>query len=114
MDCLKRRLRVLGYAGPEAVLEFAGNVLEVTHAAGADGLSALGLLAPVDCIGGFGVSKSRHLSKKGTSARVFAGDRVWPEEGSRREDSKRTLPGLSSRVTAGGAGVLLDVEGATS
>lgn len=39
--------RVLRYAGSEAVLESAGYVLEVAHAAGADGLSALGLLAPV-------------------------------------------------------------------
>ena len=106
--------RVLGNSSLETVLEFARHVLEITHTSRADSLSALGLLAPVDCIGGFGVSKSRHLSKKGTSARVFAGDRVWPEEGSRWEYSKRTLPGLSSRVTAGGAGVLLDVEGATS
>lgn len=45
-----RASRILGCASLEAVLEFAGDVLEVPHAAGADGLSALGLLAPVVCI----------------------------------------------------------------
>lgn len=37
----------LGLADLEAVLESPGNVLEVAHAAGTDGLSPLGLLAPV-------------------------------------------------------------------
>lgn len=39
----------LGSTSLEAVLESSGNVLEVAHAAGADGLSSLSLLAPVDC-----------------------------------------------------------------
>lgn len=46
-----RASRILGYAGSEAVLESAGDVLEVPHAAGADSLSALGFLAPVVCMG---------------------------------------------------------------
>lgn len=41
--------RALGCAGLEAVLELAGNGAEVPHAAGADGLPALGLLGPVVC-----------------------------------------------------------------
>lgn len=40
----------LGNTGLEAVLEFAVDGLEVTHATGAGGLTALGLLAPVDYI----------------------------------------------------------------
>jgi hypothetical protein len=40
---------VLGLAGLEAVLESAGDVLQVPRAASADGLSPLGLLTPVDC-----------------------------------------------------------------
>lgn len=40
----------LGGADLEAVVEAAVDLLEVTHSAGAGGLSALGLLAPVDCI----------------------------------------------------------------
>jgi len=58
----------LGDTSLEAVLEAAGDVLEVAHAAGTDGLSPLGLLGPV------------------------------------------VLAGLGRRVTAGGAGVLLDVK----
>ena len=61
-----------GGTGAETVGELAVDGLEVTHAAGAGGLPALGLLAPVE------------------------------------------LPGLGSRVAARGAGVLLDVEGATT
>ncbi len=49
IESLKRGLGVLGYTGLEAVLEAAGDVLEVLRAAGANGLSALGLLAPVVC-----------------------------------------------------------------
>ena len=40
----------LGGAGLEAVLEAALDVAEVAHSAGAGGLSALGLLAPVVCV----------------------------------------------------------------
>lgn len=40
---------VLGGAFLEAVLELAVDGLQVLHAAGAGGLSPLGLLAPVDC-----------------------------------------------------------------
>ena len=39
----------LGGTALEAVGELAVDGLEVTHAAGAGGLPALGLLAPVDC-----------------------------------------------------------------
>ena len=38
-----------GGTGAETVGELAVDGLEVTHAAGAGGLPALGLLAPVDC-----------------------------------------------------------------
>lgn len=41
--------RVLGDTGLEAVLELAGNGLEVTHASGSSGLPSLGLLGPVVC-----------------------------------------------------------------
>lgn len=41
---------VLGLALLEAILETARDVLQVAHAAGADSLSPLGLLAPVDCL----------------------------------------------------------------
>lgn len=44
---LKRGVGVLGDTGLETVLEAAGDVLEISHAASSDGLSALGLLAPV-------------------------------------------------------------------
>lgn len=64
--------RVLGYAGSESVLESAGDILEVAHAASTDSLSALGLLAPV------------------------------------------VLSGLSGGISAGRAGVLLDVKRTTS
>jgi hypothetical protein len=42
---------VLGLAGLEAVLESAGDVLQVPRAASADGLSPLGLLTPVELAG---------------------------------------------------------------
>lgn len=48
-----RGLRALGAgssAGAETVGELAVDGLEVAHAAGAGGLPALGLLAPVDCV----------------------------------------------------------------
>lgn len=48
-ESLKGGVGVLGDASLEAILEAAGDFLEVPHAAGADGLSALGLLAPVVC-----------------------------------------------------------------
>ena len=51
--CLGSRLLrgaagTLGLAGLEAILEAARHILEVAHAAGADSLSALALLTPVD------------------------------------------------------------------
>lgn len=46
-ESLKGGVRVLGDTSLEAVLEATGDILEVPQAAGADGLSALGLLAPV-------------------------------------------------------------------
>ena len=89
-----------GGTGAETVGELAVDGLEVTHAAGAGGLPALGLLAPVDCaalvsrgLGGWDVCLSVGVEQRGRS---------------------RTLPGLGSRVAARGAGVLLDVEGATT
>jgi len=39
----------LGDTSAETVLEESGNALESTHTAGSGGLSALGLLAPLDC-----------------------------------------------------------------
>lgn len=50
-----RAASTLGGAGLEAVGELAGDVLERPHAAGAGGLSALGLLAPVVCGGSVAV-----------------------------------------------------------
>lgn len=58
--------RTLGDAGLETVLEAAGDVLEVAHAASADGLSPLGLLAPVDCVSN--VSDNGFLDGKETSS----------------------------------------------
>jgi hypothetical protein len=75
----------------ETVAELARDGLEVSHAAGTGGLPSLGLLAPVDCCGSILVLKSY-----------------------RGAVGERTLAGLSSRVAARGAGVLLDVEGATT
>lgn len=48
-ESLKRGVRVFRDTGLEAVLEATRDILEVPHAASADGLSALGLLAPVVC-----------------------------------------------------------------
>ena len=45
-----RALGASGSARPETVGEAAGDVLEMSHAAGAGGLPALGLLSPVDYI----------------------------------------------------------------
>ena len=47
--CVGNSLCVLGRSRPEAVLELPGDGLERPHAAGAGGLSPLGLLAPVVC-----------------------------------------------------------------
>jgi hypothetical protein len=63
----------------------------VSHAAGTGGLPSLGLLAPVDC------------------NRVKAPQLISVDTASRR-----TLAGLSGGVSAGGASVLLDVEGTTT
>ena len=127
---LKRRLGVLGHTGPEAVLESAGDVLEVAHAAGADGVSALGLLAPVVCSRGFCHVSSFFLSfifwvvALFSTLNLFAHEssqaqRGWKkDQGSKcrggSKEERRTLPGLSSRVAARGARVLLDVERATA
>lgn len=46
---LGSRAGALGLTVLEAVLESSRHVLEVAHAAGTDGLSALALLAPVVC-----------------------------------------------------------------
>jgi hypothetical protein len=78
-------LGTLGRTGLESVAELAGDGLEVSHAAGTGGLPSLGLLAPVDCAVLIAVLGA------------YAGGR-------------HTLAGLSSRVAALGAGVLLDVE----
>lgn len=78
-----------GRTGSKSVAELAVDGLEVSHAAGTGGLPSLGLLAPVDCL------------VLNNILDMFAVD-------------KRTLAGLSSRVAARGAGVLLDVEGATT
>lgn len=49
LSSLLAELGGLGGAGLEAVLESSGNFLEVAAAAGANGPSPLGLLAPVVC-----------------------------------------------------------------
>jgi hypothetical protein len=41
---------ILGGTGLEAILEFSGNALHVSHTSGAGSLSPLSLLAPVVCI----------------------------------------------------------------
>jgi hypothetical protein len=78
-------LGTLGRTGLESVAELAVDGLEVSHAAGTGGLPSLGLLAPVDC----------PVLIDGRGART---------------GGVHTLAGLSSRVAALGAGVLLDVE----
>jgi len=84
-----------GGASAETVGELAVDGLEVAHAAGTGGLPALSLLAPVDCA---------------VSVACFEDlDRVLVDSA-----GSRTLPGLSSRVAARRACVLLDVEGATT
>lgn len=50
------------HASLEAVLEAARDAGEVLHAAGADGLSALGLLAPVVCVASFVSKTSRRVT----------------------------------------------------
>lgn len=47
----RRATGALGGASLETILEFAVDGLEVTHAAGAGGLAALGLFAPVVYLG---------------------------------------------------------------
>lgn len=62
----------LGGADLEAVVEAAVDLLEVTHSAGAGGLSALGLLAPVELASLSGrvtaVGASRLLDVEGAAA----------------------------------------------
>jgi len=97
--CLKGSFRVLGHAGLEAVLEAAGDILEVPHAAGADGLSALGLLAPVVCKS---PDKSVHqpfhyIGNEPDSWKVFA---LSVTIHLLKCAGLRTLSGLSSGITA--------------
>lgn len=91
--CLGRALGSSGRTDTESVAELAGDGLEVSHAAGTGGLPSLGLLAPVDCA---------------VSIMVLV------LVGQQRAARERTLAGLGSRVTARSAGVLLNVEGATT
>lgn len=84
-----RALGTCGCAGSESVAELAVDGLKVSHAAGTGGLPSLGLLAPVDW--------SMLIIALHVRAAV-----------------EHTLAGLSSRVAARGAGVLLDVEGSTT
>lgn len=88
----------------ESVLETAGDVAEVTETTSSGGLSALGLLGPL--------VYNRELAVAPSSISSFrieiSGIRCLGVGG------ERTLPGLSSWVSARGASVLLDVEGATT
>lgn len=116
----------LGGANLEAVLEAPGDGGQRSHAAGTGGLSALGLLGPVVC---FSLRVSvlclclwKCLSlclvvvlpsvlshtDWGLERSVSGG---WGGFGLVRS---RTLPGLSSGVSARSASVLLDVHGAAA
>jgi hypothetical protein len=92
----------LGSALLEAVAELPVDGLEVPHAAGAGGLSPLGLLGPVVCL----LLVFLFLSLLCPSYH----DELVAAERSRR----RTLPGLSGGVGTAGASVLLDVERAAA
>lgn len=92
----------LGLASLEAVLESSGHILEVAGSAGADGLSSLRLLGPVVCTGQYDMPNGQAPSESRLSGRgAFFG-------------VSRTLPGLSSRVAASSALMLLDVKRATT
>jgi hypothetical protein len=97
----------LGSAGLEAVLESARDVLEVAAAAGADGLSSLGLLAPVVCWE-LAFLALREVLARGLSRSSNRGLLAWDGL------MGRTLAGLGGRVAARRALMLLDVHGATS
>lgn len=107
--------RVGGHTSAESVLEAAGDVLEVSHAASANGLSALGLLAPVVCSKGPGQHSSSSSSPPCHPPIVAPPARIRVRvRGTSRTHGRRTLSDLSSGVAAGSAGVLLDVEGAAT
>jgi hypothetical protein len=93
----------LGSALLEAVLEAAGDVLEGPGAAGAGRLSPLGLLAPVVCAS---VLVSVALALFASRRRGRCEGRWWV--------GGRTFPDAGARVSAVGAGLLLDVEGAVT
>ena len=102
-----RATGTLGSADLEAILEAAVDVPEVGGAAGTGGLASLGLLTPVDCIPTILVSQcSIHIHTTLSAEKYF--HRQTISKGCR---DIRTLAGLSSRVTAVGAGRLLDVVG---
>ncbi|KAJ8125560.1 hypothetical protein O1611_g8080 [Lasiodiplodia mahajangana] len=87
---LKGGFGVLLDTSLEVVLEAAGDILEVPHAASADGLSALGLLAPVVC--------NHQISSTHQVNAISRG-----EDGRRpsiRDRDRRTLSGLSRGVSA--------------
>ena len=104
-------LGALGGADLEAVVEAAVDLLEVAHSAGTGGLSALGLLAPVDC-------RTKLVSQYILNTQVFLSkdkrllDILSIEQRGVGGERIRTLASLSGRVTAVGTSRLLDVEGA--
>lgn len=87
----------LGLAGLEAVLEAAGDILEVARAASADSLSALSLLGPVDC--------------QDIMLVAVGGE---PRRGVVVGGKKRTLADLGVGVAAGSALLLLGRERAAT
>lgn len=112
--CLQgaRAFRACGDTGLETVLEAAGDILEVSHAASTDGLSSLGLLAPVVCSATVSIM-FQFVTNQPTVLQSFVITVSKSLSGESRL-GERTLAGLSSGVAAGSAGVLLDVQRAAT
>ena len=83
----------------EAVLELSGDSLEVTHAAGAGGSPSLSLLAPL-------VWEKRKFHR----TQISLCERGEDNEQRRSSQKKLTSSGLSIRIRAGRASLLLLVE----
>ena len=84
--CLGRwSSRILWSTSLEAILEFSGNALHVSHTSSTSGLSPLSLLAPVVC--------NTALASEPSSRVPLTTRKVCSRE-------KRTLPNLSSWVSA--------------
>ncbi len=103
--------RALGETCLESVLELAGDGAEVSDAAGAGDLPALGLLGPVVC---FLVSEFSSSIWAVWHARLLSTRQGIDRARKLRLVGQRTLANLSSRVSARRAGVLLVVHGAAS